>query len=69
MPVGFGKSRRLSGSSRKRVPAELHLVIAARVATGESLRVLAGEFGTSHETIRRIARGWDAKPTLRSGRP
>jgi hypothetical protein len=31
-------------------------MIVARVAAGESLRALAGEYGVSHETIRRVGR-------------
>ena len=48
-------SGRLTASERLALPRNLWPIIAARVAAGESLRALAQEYGTSHESIRRIA--------------
>ncbi len=42
-------------TSRPALSPQTRAVIAARVAAGESLRMLAREYLVSHETIRRIA--------------
>jgi hypothetical protein len=45
-------ARRLSTGAGRGLPVEVEPVIAARVAAGESLRVLAPEYSVSYEMIR-----------------
>ena len=58
-------SGRLTVIDRVALPRDLWPTIAARVAAGESLRVLGREYGTSHESIRRLARSADWTATAR----
>ncbi len=52
----FGATRRrLTATAKLAVPAALWPEVAARVASGESLRAVAADYGVSHECVRRIA--------------
>ena len=51
-----GRSRRLTSLRKLGVPQSLWPAVASRLRAGESLRMLAREYGVSHECIRRTAR-------------
>jgi hypothetical protein len=58
--LGAGR-RRLTAASRVAVPQALWPAVSARLHAGASLRVLANEYHTSRETIRRITQAEDER--------
>ncbi len=52
----MGRTRRLTSVAKSALPRAMWSTVAHRLASDQSLRGSAREYGVSHETVRRAAR-------------